>query len=910
MVDMSVTSPGLRMAVAVLTAVLFFGPLGLPVSSASALTQDGYDVRLEVGDDFQAIVDSKPPGTRYLIAAGVHREQQVVPSDGDRFTGEPGAVMSGARVLPAAQFVYENGLWWIGGQTQEGFVHGLSNTLPGRERDAHPEEVFADGSRRLLHVGSRSQLSSGQWFFDYEADRIWLADDPATFTSLETSTASFAFGGTAVRDVTLKNLVVEKYASSFQFGAIGGDQHNRYTYGWQLQDITARYNHGVGILVGPGMTVNRAYVHDNGQLGMGGHGTDPETGYSADVSVTNTEIAHNRVLGVNWGWEGGGAKFVFMNRMKFTNNWVHHNKGPGVWFDVENHGADISSNLIEDNENQGIFYEISSGGRIFWNTVRRNLSVMDVGAHAGSIDISNSSDTEVFENVVSDTVNGILLRQDGRRIEEGAIRNVGVRRNIVQIEDGHNGLLASHVLDISEWTERSGNTFAANTFHVDDLGARRFKWGDAFNDKLTSSEWLNIHDDTVIRDTSSGVLPGTAQGFANPVGPQTHVELGSDGSTSETETKTRAGGADEDLTAPADEIAVADPAPAPIGASKVIRSTGGDDSADTDVDPAIPYKACDAAVVDPDSPLTTEDLIRLAGSDRIRTSIEASRAVCGDGQAPAVVLARADDFPDAQTGTPLAVHLGAPLLLTGSEALHPETEEELQRLLDIGGSVHLLGGPAALSEAVADRIRNLGFATIRYNGANRFDTAVLVARAGLGDPPTVLLADGRTFPEPVIAGAVAAAQQDSGNNVAAAVLLTSGSNQAPESTAYLQGRGGSAQTIAIGTAATNAHPDAEAVAGATVFETSVAAAERFFAGASTVGIARVDDFPDALTGGALLGRVDVGPGAILLTDSASLPEPVASWLDENSDLIDKAVIFGGEEAVSHEVERQVRELSQ
>jgi hypothetical protein len=45
-------------------------------------------VRLFVGDDFQSIVINNPPGTTFIVGAGEHRMQQVVPMEGDSFIGE------------------------------------------------------------------------------------------------------------------------------------------------------------------------------------------------------------------------------------------------------------------------------------------------------------------------------------------------------------------------------------------------------------------------------------------------------------------------------------------------------------------------------------------------------------------------------------------------------------------------------------------------------------------------------------------------------------------------------------------------------------------------------------------------------------------------------------------------------
>src|SRR5690606_14428488 len=122
---------------------------------------------------------------------------------------------------------------------------------------------------------------------------------------------------------------------------------------------------------------------------------------------------------------------------------------------------------------------------------------------------------------------------------------------------------------------------------------------------------------------------------------------------------------------------------------------------------------------------------RVAGLNRIQTAIAASQAICGDGQAPAVVLTRSDNFPDAQAGTPLAIALGAPLLLSGPTTLDAETEAEITRVLPPGGDVYLLGGTAALSDAVEARLADLGYSTIRYGGINRFETAAIIADEGL-----------------------------------------------------------------------------------------------------------------------------------------------------------------------------------
>lgn len=221
-------------------------------------------------------------------------------------------------------------------------------------------------------------------------------------------------------------------------------------------------------------------------------------------------------------------------------------------------------------------------------------------------------------------------------------------------------------------------------------------------------------------------------------------------------------------------------------------------------------------------------ITRVEGLNRIQTAIAASQAACGDGQAPAVVLTRADLFPDAQAGTPLAIDLGAPLLLSAPEALSSETETEIGRVLSPGGTVYLLGGTVALSDTVQTRLQTLGYETIRCGGLNRFGTAAIIAAEGLADPATVLIADGGDFADSIVAGAAAAAVGDT-DAVDAAVLLTSDVNIPPETQDYLDSRTGADPTlIAVGANAGQAFPAIEEISGPTRFETAVAVAERFF----------------------------------------------------------------------------------
>jgi uncharacterized protein YkwD len=112
---------------------------------------------------------------------------------------------------------------------------------------------------------------------------------------------------------------------------------------------------------------------------------------------------------------------------------------------------------------------------------------------------------------------------------------------------------------------------------------------------------------------------------------------------------------------------------------------------------------------------------RLAGPSRVETSVRVGEEIVRRHGAPKqILLARADDWPDAVTGGAYAAARRTPLVLTQTGALHPAT----QRFLADNAKAEriALGGAAALSDRVV-----AGAGARRISGADRTATAVAVA---------------------------------------------------------------------------------------------------------------------------------------------------------------------------------------
>jgi putative cell wall-binding protein len=297
--------------------------------------------------------------------------------------------------------------------------------------------------------------------------------------------------------------------------------------------------------------------------------------------------------------------------------------------------------------------------------------------------------------------------------------------------------------------------------------------------------------------------------------------------------------------------------------------------------------------------LLPSNVQRISGASRFDTAIATSQDQFPvAGSAAAVVLTRADTYPDALAGVPLAAKVGGPLLLTSSNSLSAAVRAEVIRVLPSGGPVYILGGTSAVSAAVATTINGLGFAVHRLAGANRFATAVAVAGA-LGNPTTVFEATGLNFPD-ALAGGPAAIE------AGAAILLTNGSVPAAETTAYLTAHSGGTH-YALGGPAAAADPTATAISGSDRYQTAAEVAETFFHTPAVAGVATGTNFPDALAAGPDLASRDAP--LLLVPPAGVLPPGTTGQLLNYAQTLRSALVFGGTTSVSDAVGAQVGTLA-
>ena len=422
---------------------------------------------ISAGKSIQEAVEKAGVTAVLCLKAGVHRMQTVKPQQGQSFQAEEGAIMSGARILSG--FQRQGSAWGVSHEPLHERRFGQCAT--GFDNCNLPNRVFIN-DKPLRRVLSKSDLRPGSFFVDNELGKLFIADNPEG-KIVEESIARFAFQS-AASGVSIKGLVVEKYASPAQDGAINGKQGAN----WTVEDSEIRFNSGAGVSLGLRGRILHSNIHHNGQIGAVMVGTD--------VVFKANELWANNVSGFDSHWEGGGIKIGESDGVIMADNYVHHNIGPGLWCDINCRNVVYEGNRVEYNQGAGIFHEISFKAVIRNNTARYN-GLENHGWYWGAdIQIAASEEVEVYNNNVT-TRNGgtaiVLIDQSRERTKSTKYKT---RNNYIH----HNNILfdgLGNVGGVSDATvgdenysiiNTGGNSFDFNIYRINKPGnAIFFAWG-------------------------------------------------------------------------------------------------------------------------------------------------------------------------------------------------------------------------------------------------------------------------------------------------------------------------------------------------------------------------------------------------------------------------------------------------
>ncbi|HEX2222041.1 MAG TPA: cell wall-binding repeat-containing protein [Candidatus Limnocylindria bacterium] len=273
---------------------------------------------------------------------------------------------------------------------------------------------------------------------------------------------------------------------------------------------------------------------------------------------------------------------------------------------------------------------------------------------------------------------------------------------------------------------------------------------------------------------------------------------------------------------------------------------------------------------------------------------------------PVAYVATGLNYPDALAGGVVAGRTGGPVLLVHTDYIPTATANELKRLQP--GRIVIFGGPASVSETVAAQLgaytaggvtRSPG--TDRYSGAAAISAAHFAAGA-----PVAYVATGTNFPDalagvsPAIGagGPILLVKPDAIPGVTGQELK----RLRPGRIVILGGPGSVNESVASHLAAYTAG-GVTRITGADRYVGAAAISAAHFASASTVFVATGLNFPDALAGGPVAGRLGA---PLLLVKTDSVPSSVATELRRLSPT--RVIVLGGPGSVSDGVMAHIRSI--
>ncbi|MFI2619652.1 right-handed parallel beta-helix repeat-containing protein [Streptomyces sp. NPDC018584] len=238
----------------------------------------------------------------------------------------------------------------------------------------------------------------------------------------------YAFGGSA-RDVTIRHLTVQRFVAPPDEGVVNHDSAD----GWVIEHATIQHNSGAGLMAGARQRVRANCLRGNGQYGMNAY---KATGRLRDLVVEGNEIVGNNTDDWERRRKGcgctGGIKFWAVDGADVRGNWVHDNRGTGLWADTNNNDFRIEDNVLETNDGAALIYETSYNAVIRKNTIRRNnwvegrryadrgdnfpFATVYVSESGGEPRIRARTDKiEIYRNVLEDNWSGITLWENADR---------------------------------------------------------------------------------------------------------------------------------------------------------------------------------------------------------------------------------------------------------------------------------------------------------------------------------------------------------------------------------------------------------------------------------------------------------------------------------------------------------------
>jgi len=368
----------------------------------------------------QDAVKIAEPGDTVLIHSGVYRETVLIEKSGTlqqpiRFEAAPAADVVITGLDPLTDWQKEND-----GQN----VYSRAwpyRFIPSSKTDAYPADEYhrligraeqvVENGRLLRQTLQRNDVSAGSFYADLAAKRLYVSpfgtQDPTVANGgvqIEAATRSVLWrcrgAYVVVRGIRFRYAANRAQQGAIMFGGSGDTAEDC---------VFERMNSSGAGFGAPDQVVRNCTFQDNGQLGF-------LAIRAHNLLFTGCTVRNNNTKGFNRQWEAGGDKIVLSRGVVLEKSRFVANHGSGIWFDIGNENCTVRNCLIADNEDAGLFYEISYGLHANDNVAVGNGFATTPGAwgaQAGIV-LSSSPGCVITRNLLVGNKEGFNFREQAR----------------------------------------------------------------------------------------------------------------------------------------------------------------------------------------------------------------------------------------------------------------------------------------------------------------------------------------------------------------------------------------------------------------------------------------------------------------------------------------------------------------
>ena len=376
---------------------------------------------------------------------------------------------------------------WVSSQSVPTLHTETRNTCnaSSNQRCKLPEQVYLDGAPQR-QIATGGDPAAGQFALN-GSRQVVLGSDPTGKTVEVTTRQRWLTVGAS--GVTIKGFDMRHAGNQAQTGALDISDVSNFV----AENSAFQYAHGYNVGVGGSRDVRFVDSKFNyaGQMGVGANGSG--------VSFIGGEFAHNNTEDFDPGWEAGALKITqtpndapASPRVLFDGVDVHHNNGPGIWFDINANDVEVRNCRAHDNLYYGIFFEVSDDAEIHHNVVYNNATYRDDGwGYNGQIISMASGHVDIHDNVVAWGLDGISVMN--------AQRGDAYPTTGIQVHD--NTILMNRDVNFSQALAFDGVLYDAS---MGNLGFDNRYWFSMPESPNPRFQWMNTH------------LPSLAQFNATP----------------------------------------------------------------------------------------------------------------------------------------------------------------------------------------------------------------------------------------------------------------------------------------------------------------------------------------------------------------------------------------------------------